>query len=72
MQLSTPQGEICPANTVGDPTTVDYASPLLLTRLRQYDREPIPPELCRLGPDCLVCRWRREGLLDLRPDSRAA
>lgn len=28
-----------------------------------FRREPIPPEACRLGPRCLVCRWRREGLI---------
>ncbi|PAP76366.1 hypothetical protein BSZ37_07870 [Rubrivirga marina] len=35
-----------------------------LLRLRGHDREPVPPEACLLGPRCLVCRWRREGLLD--------
>lgn len=28
-----------------------------------YRREPIAPEDCRLGPSCLVCQWRRTGLI---------
>ena len=52
--------------------TVDYVSPVSLLRLRQRDREVIPPERCLLGPDCLVCRWRREGLLDPQPETLAA
>ncbi|OZC02396.1 hypothetical protein [Rubricoccus marinus] len=38
--------------------------PTAILRLRRSSREVIPPEACRLGPDCVVCRWRREGLLD--------
>ena len=66
MHPSTPQGEDRPADRF------DYASPVPLLRLRRRDREVIPPERCLLGPDCQVCRWRREGLLDLRPETRAA
>ena len=63
MTPSTPQAELRPADTPVD-TPVDdrYAVPLL--RLRRHDREPVPPEACLVGPRCLVCRWRREGLLD--------
>ena len=60
----SPRDEVRPIDPV-EPTI-----PLL--RLRQRDREPIPPERCLLGPDCLVCQWRRAGLLDLTPERKAA
>ncbi len=71
MHPFTPQGEIRPFDTVAL-DTVDYPSPVPLLRLRGRDREVIPPERCRLGPDCQVCQWRRQGLLEVRPDTRAA
>ncbi len=75
MHSTPPQGEVRPFDTV-DPTNsvgpIDYVSPVPLHRLHQRDREVIPPERCLLGPDCLVCQWRREGFLDLRPETRAA
>ena len=66
MHQSPSRDELRPADTV------DYASPVSLLRLRRRDREVIPPEACLLGPDCEVCRWRREGLLDPQPETRAA
>jgi len=63
MHTTPPRDEECPTDTVYP------AIPFL--RLRRREREPISPEHCLLGPDCLVCRWRREGLLNL-PDRRAA
>ena len=66
MHSTPPRGEVRPTDTV------DYASSVPLLRLRRQGREPIPPERCLLGPDCLVCRWRRAGLLDLQPETRAA
>ena len=66
MSQSPPRGEVRPIDAV------DFRSPVPLLRLRQHDQEPIPPECCLLGPECLVCRWRREGLLDLTPERRAA
>lgn len=50
---SQPQDELRPS--------VPSSVPLL--RLRRADREPIPPDRCLVGEDCLVCRWRREGLI---------
>ena len=66
MSQSSPRDELRPTDTVA------YAAPVPLLRLRKQDREVIPPERCLLGPDCHVCRWRREGLLDLQPETRAA
>ena len=54
-----PRAELRPADT---PVDDRFTVPLL--RLRRRDREPIPPEACLVGERCLVCRWRREGLLD--------
>ena len=51
-----PQGELRPTDTAP-------SSPIPLLRLRGHDRDPIPPEACLVGPDCLVCRWRQAGLL---------
>ena len=65
-----PPSEVRPTGPVGGPP--DVTPPVPLLRLRRHGREPIPPERCLLGPDCLVCRWRREGLLDRPPDDRAA
>lgn len=58
------QGEVRPSDAVGSPPAVDVSVPLL--RLRGYRREPVLPEDCLLGPSCLVCRWRRAGLLEVR------
>ena len=75
MTPSHTQGEIRPIDTVDanpvDPVAVDLVPPdgLPLVQLRRPRRTPIPPEQCRLGPECLVCRWRRAGLLD-RPRRR--
>ncbi|PAP75091.1 hypothetical protein [Rubrivirga marina] len=52
-----PQAEVRPADTPPARPTV----PLL--RLRGRERRAIAPEACLLGPRCLVCRWRREGLI---------
>lgn len=43
-----------------------------LLRLRRREREPVPPERCLLGPRCLVCQWRRAGLLDPPADPAEA
>ena len=51
-----PQGELRP------PATAPPRPPAPLPPVR-YRREPIPPEACRLGPRCLVCLWRRAGLI---------
>lgn len=67
MTPSTPQGEIRPVRTVRD----DEYPVVPLLRLRRRHRDVIPPERCLLGPDCLVCQWRRDGLLD-GPIKRAA
>ena len=75
MNSLQPQGEIRPIDTVdanpADPVAVDLvpSDGLPLVRLRRPRRAPILPEQCRLGPECLVCRWRRAGLLD-RPRRR--
>ncbi|PAP77250.1 hypothetical protein [Rubrivirga marina] len=69
MTHSPPRDEVRPADPVADPFS-GPAVPLL--RLRRPGREAIPPEACLLGPRCLVCRWRREGLLDVEPERRAA
>ena len=45
------------------PFVPDPGSPVPLRRLRSGRGRPVPPEACRLGPDCQVCRWRRDGLL---------
>ena len=50
MNPTTPQEELRPSCTV------------MLPRVH-YPREPIAPQDCRLGPRCLVCSWRREGLI---------
>ncbi|HEX9951371.1 MAG TPA: hypothetical protein VGB53_06350 [Rubricoccaceae bacterium] len=54
-------GEVRPSVTSGDPHAETFTIPLL--RLRGYDRPVIRPEECRV-PGCLVCQWRRAGLLD--------
>lgn len=59
-------GEIRPSVTSGDPNAEPFTIPLL--RLRGHDRPVIQPEDC-LVRDCLVCQWRRAGLLD-RPETR--
>ncbi len=54
--------DVRPADTSADaPPAGPSVVPLL--RLRDRDRRAIPPEACLLGPRCLVCRWRREGLV---------
>ena len=55
-----PQGEVRPTVTYADLEP----APIPLLRLRDRDRSVIPPEACLVGPRCLVCRWRGEGLLD--------
>lgn len=64
MNHSPLRGEARPIDTVAPP-----GSTVPLLRLRRQGREPIPPERCLLGPGCLVCRWRREGLLDPPADA---
>lgn len=65
MNTTPTQGEIRPSVTTGDPFANPYAEPFTvpLLRLRGYDRPVIEPEDCRV-PGCLVCQWRRAGLLD--------
>ena len=53
------------------PTLASGPPALPLLSLRG-ERRVIPPEACRLGDDCLVCRWRRAGLLDKSPGTEAA
>ena len=66
MNITPPQGEVRPHATFDSP----FSGPTVpLLRLRQRGREPISPEACLLGPRCLVCRWRRAGLLDPPADA---
>ena len=55
------EGEIRPSNTSGDPYAEPFVVPLLALRRREW--RVIPPEDCRVT-DCLVCAWRKAGLLD--------
>ena len=73
-----PDSEPSEADTVGTrppdrpgptPYVSDPASPVPLARLRTGNREPIPPEKC-LVPRCLVCAWRRAGLIPDLPSNR--
>ena len=53
-----------------DPLADDlYRVPLL--GLRGRDRPRITPETCRM-PQCPICGWMREGLLDVPDPQRAA
>ena len=61
MNITPTLGEIRPSHTTGDPYAEPFTLPLL--RLRGHDRRVILPEAC-LVPGCLVCQWRRQGLLD--------
>lgn len=55
-------GELCPVATVIDlDRQLEYIPPLRRLRSRH---EPIQPEDCLVGPRCLVCMWRRQGLLN--------
>lgn len=63
MNSITTLGEIRPTHTTGDPHAEAYIVPLLALRRREW--RVIPPDQCRLGPSCLVCQWRQDGLLDL-------
>ena len=56
--------EVRPTATL-DPEPVE--TPLLSLR---GERRVIAPDACRLGDRCLVCRWRRAGLLDVIDDRR--
>ena len=65
MTINQHQGELRLSETV----------PPAILRLRRSERELTPPEVCRLGPECLVCRWRREGLIPaagIRPSASSA
>lgn len=70
MNTHTTQGEIRPSTPAGDPFRDPYAElyTIPLLRLRSYDRPVIRPEDC-LVPGCLICAWRRAGLLDLPYDA---
>ena len=61
MNTNPTLGEIRPSHTTGDPFAEPYVVPLL--RLRGHDRPVILPEDC-LVAGCLICAWRRAGLLD--------
>ena len=61
MNTFLPLGKIRPSHTTGDTYAEPFTLPLL--RLRGHDRPVILPEAC-LVPGCLVCQWRRAGLLD--------
>lgn len=61
MYNPNPQGEIRPSVTSGDPHAEPIYVPLL--RLRGHYRTVIQPEAC-LVANCLICAWRRTGLLD--------
>ena len=61
MNTTPTQGEVRPSVTSDDALAEPFVVPLL--RLRGHDRQVILPEDCRV-PDCLVCAWRRAGLLD--------
>ena len=69
----TPQDDRRPILTPasGPPDLGPLGSSLPLLSLRG-ERHVIPPDDCRLGPRCLVCVWRRAGLLDKLPDTEAA
>ena len=58
--------------TLGEirPSTTGYHAELTipLLTLRGHDRQVIQPDQCRIT-DCLVCTWRKAGLLD-HPTSR--
>ena len=56
-------GEVRPSTT--PPAGTPVLSPgHVVDALRRRSRDVIGPADCLLGPDCLVCRWRRAGLLD--------
>lgn len=59
MQSILPLGEVRPVNTAESGPS-DFQPPL--NRLRSRDRQVITPEAC-LVKHCMVCQWRREGLL---------
>jgi hypothetical protein len=65
MSHTIPQGEVrpsvAPSETLAEPHPEPFVVPLL--RLRGHDRQVIEPEDC-LVEGCLVCAWRRAGLLD--------
>ena len=61
------QGEVRPV-----PTPASGSPPAIPLLSLRGERRVIPPEACRLGDDCLVCRWRRAGLLDKSPGTEAA
>ena len=65
MNIPIPQGEIRPSVTTSDPYADPYVVPITLPllRLRGHDRQIILPKDC-LVADCLVCAWRKAGLLD--------
>ena len=69
-----PPPEVRPSGTIGRPIrqptrrptnwSALVSPPVPLLRLRGHGRDSVLPERCLLGPACLVCRWRRAGLLD--------
>ena len=61
MNTITTQGEIRPPVTTGDPYAEPFNVPLYALRQREW--RVITPDQCRV-PDCLVCAWRKAGLLD--------
>ncbi len=61
MYTTPTQGDNRPSVTSGDPFAEPYSVPLL--RLRGHVRQVIEPQDCRV-PGCLVCQWRKAGLLD--------
>lgn len=61
MTNHTPQGEIRPSLTTGDPYAEPFTAPLFTLRRREW--RVITPGECRVR-DCPVCAWRKAGLLD--------
>ena len=61
MNTTQPLDEVRPSTTPGTLHAEPFRIPLL--RLRGHDRTVILPDECQVK-DCLVCQWRREGLLD--------
>lgn len=65
MSINTTQGENRPSITSSDALADSHPEPFTvpLLRLRGHDRPVIGPEDC-LVSGCLVCAWRKAGLLD--------
>ncbi|HEX8298247.1 MAG TPA: hypothetical protein VF594_03730 [Rubricoccaceae bacterium] len=65
MNTTPTLGEIRPSITPGDALAEPHHEPFVvpLLRLRGYDRPVIEPEDC-LVTGCLICAWRKAGLLD--------